>query len=88
MNDTLKYFSPIPFHRKYQHNKLTFTCFMPSPGKISFLPFFARRSRSRKKIRSATKCLETCWQQFANLRLLYAYQCAHPGKKLLFMARN
>jgi 1,4-alpha-glucan branching enzyme len=25
------------------------------------------------------------WQQMANLRLLYAYQYAHPGKKLLFM---
>ncbi len=25
------------------------------------------------------------WQQFANLRLLYAYHYAHPGKKLLFM---
>src|SRR5581483_9840899 len=25
------------------------------------------------------------WQQFANLRLLYGYQCTSPGKKLLFM---
>ena len=25
------------------------------------------------------------WQRFANLRLLYAYQWSHPGKKLLFM---
>ena len=25
------------------------------------------------------------WQQQANLRLLYSYQWAHPGKKLLFM---
>ena len=28
------------------------------------------------------------WQQFANLRALFGWMWAHPGKKLLFMGRD
>src|SRR5229473_2629347 len=35
-----------------------------------------------------TKMPGDMWQQFANLRLLYAYQYGHPGKKLLFMGQE
>jgi 1,4-alpha-glucan branching enzyme len=31
------------------------------------------------------KMPKDAWQKFANLRLLFAWQYAHPGKKLLFM---
>ncbi len=37
------------------------------------------------KVRSSAKCRGTSGRRFANLRLLFGYMYAQPGRKLLFM---
>jgi 1,4-alpha-glucan branching enzyme len=83
MNDTLKYFSCDPVYRKYEHNKLTFS--MLYAFSENFVLPFSHDEVVHGKNSLLHKMPGDMWQQFANLRLLYAWQCAHPGKKLLFM---
>jgi 1,4-alpha-glucan branching enzyme len=86
MNDTLKYFSANPIHRKYEHNKLTFSLIYAFTE--NFLLPFSHDEVVHGKNSLLHKMPGDLWQQFANLRLLYAYQYAHPGKKLLFMGQE
>jgi 1,4-alpha-glucan branching enzyme len=83
MHDTLEYFSNDPIHRKYHHNKLTFR--MLYSFHENFVLPLSHDEVVHGKGSLVNKMPGDDWQKFANLRLLFAYMFAQPGKKLLFM---
>jgi 1,4-alpha-glucan branching enzyme len=83
MHDTLKYFQDDPIHRKYRHNLLTFR--MLYSWHENFVLPLSHDEIVHGKGSLIGKMPGDEWQRFANLRLLFGYMYAQPGKKLLFM---
>jgi len=83
MNDTLSYMTNDPVHRRYHHDKLTFS--MLYAFTENFLLPLSHDEVVHGKGSLRYTMPGDSWQQFANLRLLYSYMFTHPGKKLLFM---
>jgi 1,4-alpha-glucan branching enzyme len=83
MNDTLAYIELDPVHRRFHHDKLTFSQ-MYAYTENFVLPL-SHDEVVHGKRSLLDKMPNDAWQKFANLRLLFAWQYAHPGKKLLFM---
>jgi 1,4-alpha-glucan branching enzyme len=83
MNDTLSYFAREPVHRKYHQQNLTFSLLYAFTE--NFILPFSHDEVVHGKRSLLDKMPGDGWQKFANLRLLYAFQFTHPGKKLLFM---
>ncbi|HEX6200327.1 MAG TPA: 1,4-alpha-glucan branching protein GlgB [Thermoanaerobaculia bacterium] len=83
MHDTLQYLGREPIHRKYHHGELSFR--MVYAFSENFCLPLSHDEVVHGKGSILGKMPGDDWQRFANVRLLYAYMTAQPGKKLLFM---
>jgi 1,4-alpha-glucan branching enzyme len=83
MHDTLEYMSQDPIFRRYHHNKLTFR--MIYAFHENFVLPLSHDEVVYGKRSLIGKMPGDDWQKFANLRALFGYMYAQPGKKMLFM---
>ena len=83
MHDTLEYLKRDPVHRRWHHDELTFRMV------YAFNENFVLPLSHDEVVHGKGPLLDRQpgddWQRFAGMRLLYGYQYALPGKKLLFM---
>ncbi len=83
MHDTLKYFSLDPVYRQHHQDRLTFSIWYAFDE--NFVLPLSHDEVVHIKGSLINKMAGNIEQKFANLKALFAYMIAHPGKKLLFM---
>ena len=83
MHDTLEYVHNDPVFRRYHHHQLTFGLLYAWSERF-VLPL-SHDEVVHGKGSLIGKMPGDIWQKRANLRALFAWMWAHPGKQLLFM---
>ena len=86
MHDTLRYFKRPPIHRKYHHGELPFR--MVYAFHENFVLPLSHDEVVHGKGSLFGMMAGDEWQKYANLRLLFGYMFAQPGKKLLVHGRR
>lgn len=82
MHDTLKYLAHDPIHRRHHQGELSFR--MVYAYSENFVLPLSHDEVVHGKRSLLDKHPGDDWQKFANLRVLFGYMYAQPGKKLLF----
>ncbi|HLB33474.1 MAG TPA: 1,4-alpha-glucan branching protein GlgB [Chthoniobacterales bacterium] len=82
MNDSLRYISRAPIHRKHHQNDITFS--MIYAYHEHFILVLSHDEMVHGKGSLLSKMPEDDWQKFANVRFFLSWMWGHPGKKLIF----
>ncbi len=84
MHDMLDYFHMDPWFRQFHQNNITFSIWYNHSE--NFMLALSHDEIVHGKSNMLGKMPGDSWQKFANVRCLFTYMFAHPGKKTLFMS--